>query len=164
MCQNLICIDYPPPGQEVSQAGMDDICLQTVIISTWFSSCNLILSQASTTTKCIQSNILCPILTKSVSPGELKPRMQHTSVWSHCRDGSRKQLAAGIYFSVALTVEHGLRRLSWHWLRGRTWGLRLLRARARLMESQVDFLICQAWGSRGNEISLAPLPTLCTHN
>lgn len=28
VCQNLICIDFPPSGQEVSQAGMDDICRQ----------------------------------------------------------------------------------------------------------------------------------------
>lgn len=62
-------------------------------------------------------------------------------------------------FEVLLTIHHWVRGLSWHHLRRKTWGLRLIRACARLLESQVNFFICQAWGSRGNEISLAPLPT-----
>lgn len=64
-----------------------------------------------------------------------------------------------MFFEVLLTVHDRVRGLSWHQLCRRTWGLWLIRARARLLECQVDLFVCQAWGSRGNEISLAPFPT-----
>lgn len=34
--ENLICIDYTPSGQGMSQAGMHDVCLWTTIICIFF--------------------------------------------------------------------------------------------------------------------------------